>query len=177
MEKAIFKPLPFLAPLKVIEEFANTLTLGLRLYGNIYAGEVLIGLLAGLAASSVFGFVWSIVPSLAWMGFSIFVGGIQVIYLRYVINGLYVTQSVNRPLNIYCPDNRVTKQKKQENLGGNNNDRFSWSISSSNRNRFGALGAGIGSRYNRFKNSRRNRTSTRSTRYSSNNNVHWGSTC
>ena len=38
----------FLLPLKIIEEFANTLTLGLRLYGNIYAGEVLIGLLAGL---------------------------------------------------------------------------------------------------------------------------------
>ena len=30
-----------LCPLKIVEEFANTLTLGLRLYGNIYAGEVL----------------------------------------------------------------------------------------------------------------------------------------
>ena len=32
----------FLFPLKVIEEFANTLTLGLRLFGNIYAGEIFI---------------------------------------------------------------------------------------------------------------------------------------
>ena len=66
--KSYLKPLPFLAPLKVIEEFANTLTLGLRLYGNIYAGEVLIGLLAALGASSVFGFVGAFVPALAWMG-------------------------------------------------------------------------------------------------------------
>ena len=45
--------MPFLFPLKIIEEFANTLTLGLRLYGNIYAGEVLLGLIAGLATSSI----------------------------------------------------------------------------------------------------------------------------
>ena len=52
--KTYLKPMPFLFPLKIIEEFANTLTLGLRLYGNIYAGEVLLGLIAGLATSSVF---------------------------------------------------------------------------------------------------------------------------
>ncbi|WP_186304300.1 F0F1 ATP synthase subunit A, partial [Staphylococcus epidermidis] len=40
-------PMWFLFPLKIIEEFANTLTLGLRLYGNIFAGEILLGLLAG----------------------------------------------------------------------------------------------------------------------------------
>ena len=39
----------------------------------------------------------------------------------------------------------------------------------------GALGAGIGNGINRFKNSRRYRSSTRSTWSSSNNNVHRGS--
>lgn len=34
--KTFFQPMSFMFPLKVIEEFANTLTLGLRLYGNIY---------------------------------------------------------------------------------------------------------------------------------------------
>ena len=43
MEKSFFTPYGFMFPIKVIEEFANTLTLGLRLYGNIYAGEVLLG--------------------------------------------------------------------------------------------------------------------------------------
>ena len=37
--------------LKIIEEFANTLTLGLRLYGNIYAGEVFLGLLSRRSSS------------------------------------------------------------------------------------------------------------------------------
>ena len=41
-EKTYLSRLPFLLPLKIIGEFASTLTLGLRLYGNIYAGEVLI---------------------------------------------------------------------------------------------------------------------------------------
>ncbi len=34
--RGFFQPMAFLFPLKIIEEFANTLTLGLRLYGNIY---------------------------------------------------------------------------------------------------------------------------------------------
>ena len=40
--KEFFKPFWFMFPIKIIEEFANTLTLGLRLYGNIYAGEILV---------------------------------------------------------------------------------------------------------------------------------------
>ena len=48
MEKALLQPYGFMVPIKIIEEFANTLTLGLRLYGNIYAGEVLLTLFAGV---------------------------------------------------------------------------------------------------------------------------------
>ena len=94
MEKAIFKPLPFLAPLKVVEEFANTLTLGLRLYGNIYAGEVLLGLLAGLATSSCLDLFGAVVPSLAWMGFSIFVGGIQS-FIFVMLSMVYMSHKVS----------------------------------------------------------------------------------
>ena len=36
------QPVGFLLPVNVIEEFTNFLTLSLRLYGNIYAGEVLL---------------------------------------------------------------------------------------------------------------------------------------
>ena len=90
--KDYLRPLPFLFPLKIIEEFANTLTLGLRLYGNIYAGEVLLGLLAGLGAASYLGFAGAIIPTMAWQGFSIFVGLIQA-FISYVNNGLYGSQS------------------------------------------------------------------------------------
>ncbi len=34
--------------MKLIEEFTNLLTLALRLYGNIYAGEVLLTLIASM---------------------------------------------------------------------------------------------------------------------------------
>ena len=93
--KDYFQSLPFLFPLKIIEEFANTLTLGLRLYGNIYAGEVLLGLLAGLATSgTIMGFVGAIVPAMAWQGFSIFVGGIQA-FIFVMLTMVYMSHKVS----------------------------------------------------------------------------------
>ena len=53
--KSFVQPVAFMVPFKIVEEFASTLTLGLRLYGNIFAGEVLLGLLATLAAGGVLG--------------------------------------------------------------------------------------------------------------------------
>ena len=91
--KDFLKPLPFMAPLNIISEFASTLTLGLRLYGNIYAGEVLIALLAGLGASSIFGLFGAIIPGVAWMGFSIFVGGIQS-FIFVMLTMVYMSNKV-----------------------------------------------------------------------------------
>lgn len=88
------KPMPVLFPLKIIEEFANTLTLGLRLYGNIYAGEVLLGLIAGLATASWFGFVGAIIPAMAWQGFSIFIGGIQA-FIFVMLTMVYMSHKVS----------------------------------------------------------------------------------
>ena len=91
--KTYAQPMPFLAPLKVIEEFANTLTLGLRLYGNIFAGEILIGLLATLAAGSIGGCVGAIIPALAWQGFSIFIGAIQA-FIFVMLTMVYMSHKV-----------------------------------------------------------------------------------
>jgi len=92
--QGFFQPLPFLMPLNLIAEFASTLTLGLRLYGNIYAGEVLIALIASLGASSVFGLVGAIVPGMAWMGFSIFVGAIQS-FIFVMLSMVYMSEKVS----------------------------------------------------------------------------------
>lgn len=92
--KSYLQPMPFLAPLKIIEEFANTLTLGLRLYGNIFAGEILIGLLATLAAGSIGGFVGAIIPALAWQGFSIFIGAIQA-FIFVMLTMVYMAHKVS----------------------------------------------------------------------------------
>jgi F-type H+-transporting ATPase subunit a len=100
--KDFFKPLPFLFPLKIIEEFANTLTLGLRLFGNIYAGEILLGLLAGLATnayaqsvtSGIIGTLIATLPMLVWQGFSIFVGAIQA-FIFVMLTMVYMAHKVS----------------------------------------------------------------------------------
>jgi F-type H+-transporting ATPase subunit a len=83
-------------PMALIEEFSNTLTLGLRLYGNIFAGEVLLGLLAGsLAMSGVVGFIGAIVPTIAWLGYSIFVGAIQS-FIFVTLTMVYLSHKVSQ---------------------------------------------------------------------------------
>ena len=92
--KTYVQPMGFLFPLKIIEEFANTLTLGLRLYGNIYAGELLLSLLVGLGTSSVFGAIGAIVPMLVWQGFSVFIGSIQA-FIFTMLTMVYLSHKVS----------------------------------------------------------------------------------
>ncbi|MFB4169816.1 F0F1 ATP synthase subunit A [Virgibacillus sp. JSM 102003] len=92
--KDFLKPFPAFLPIKILEEFANTLTLGLRLFGNIYAGEVLLGLLAGLLTSGAIGFIGGAIPMLAWQGFSIFIGGIQA-FIFTMLTLVYMSHKVN----------------------------------------------------------------------------------
>jgi F-type H+-transporting ATPase subunit a len=92
--KEFFKPFWFMFPIKIIEEFANTLTLGLRLYGNIYAGEILLGLLAGSLATGFWGTAAAIVPTLAWQGFSVFIGAIQS-FIFVMLTMVYLSHKVS----------------------------------------------------------------------------------
>ncbi len=94
VKNTYFKPMSFMFPLKVIEEFANTLTLGLRLYGNIYAGEVLLGLIAGIGGASIFGWFGMLIPGLAWQGFSIFIGFIQA-FIFTMLTMVYISHKVS----------------------------------------------------------------------------------
>jgi F-type H+-transporting ATPase subunit a len=45
-----FQPFPILAPINAIEELVKPVTLSLRLFGNIFAGGILIALIAGFPA-------------------------------------------------------------------------------------------------------------------------------
>ena len=92
--KTFLQPNPIMLPLKIVEEFANTLTLGLRLFGNMFAGEILLTMLIGLAATSVFGFFGAALPTLAWMGFKLFIGGIQV-YVFIMLTMVYMSHKVS----------------------------------------------------------------------------------
>lgn len=72
------RPVWPLMPIKILEEFTNTLTLALRLYGNIYAGEILLGLIASLANSrGALTWVVGLPLQIVWQGFSVFIGSIQ----------------------------------------------------------------------------------------------------
>lgn len=92
--KEFFQPFWFMFPIKIIEEFANTLTLGLRLYGNIYAGEILLGLLAAGLATGVGGTLAAVLPMLAWQGFSVFVGAIQA-FIFCMLTMVYLAHKVS----------------------------------------------------------------------------------
>ncbi|MBS4178059.1 F0F1 ATP synthase subunit A [Lederbergia citrea] len=89
-----FRPVGFMFPFKIIEEFANTISLGLRLYGNIYAGEVLIGLLAAVGSASFLGAVGGIIPLMVWQGFSIFVGALQA-FIFTMLTMVYISHKVS----------------------------------------------------------------------------------
>lgn len=93
--KSYFTPVWFLFPIKIIEEFANTLTLGLRLFGNMFAGGVLLSLLVGLTTSGVIGFIGGTIPYLAWSGFSIFIGAIQA-FIFTMLSMVYIAHKVNK---------------------------------------------------------------------------------
>lgn len=88
------EPVTFLVPIKVMEEFTNVLTLGLRLYGNIFAGEVLLSLIAELAKSKgIFTFILALPLEMIWQGFSIFIGAIQA-YIFVTLSMVYLSHKI-----------------------------------------------------------------------------------
>lgn len=90
--KHFVEPFFFFLPLKIVEELAKPITLAFRLYGNIYAGEVLIAVLLGLIGlnSYVFG---GFIPSVIWLAFSIFVGFIQA-FIFTMLTIAYISHAV-----------------------------------------------------------------------------------
>ena len=83
--KHYLEPYPIFLPLNLIEQIARPLTLAIRLFANIFAGEILIGVI--LMAT------WASWPMLAvWQGFSIFVGAIQA-FLFTMLTMVYISQA------------------------------------------------------------------------------------
>ena len=69
--KHYFKPFVFFFPINIIETMAKPMTLALRLFGNILAGDVLLIVLNLILPA------WFPVPTIVWMMFSLFVAGVQ----------------------------------------------------------------------------------------------------
>jgi F-type H+-transporting ATPase subunit a len=75
--KGFFKPLP-LAPIKLIEEVAKPLSLSLRLFGNIFAGGVMVAVI-GLFPAYL---LWA--PTALWKAFDMFIGLIQAFIFAFL---------------------------------------------------------------------------------------------
>ncbi|SDO07756.1 F0F1 ATP synthase subunit A [Alkalicoccus daliensis] len=92
--KDYFRPAPLLAPFKLIEEFSNTLTLGMRLFANIYAKEVILIMLVGLGTSSLFWVFGAFLPLVVFQAFSVFIGSLQA-FIFVMLTMVYMAHKVN----------------------------------------------------------------------------------
>jgi F-type H+-transporting ATPase subunit a len=80
--KHFMEPYPYLLPLNVLEELVKPITLALRLFGNIFAGGIMIALIGGLVSLAPgnipIGGVLAGVLNVVWKLFdTLFLGGLQ----------------------------------------------------------------------------------------------------
>jgi len=77
----------FLAPINLVEELAKPISLSLRLFGNMFAGGILVALIALFPAY----ILW--LPNAIWKSFDLFVGAIQA-FIFALLTILYFSQSM-----------------------------------------------------------------------------------
>ncbi|WP_428341270.1 F0F1 ATP synthase subunit A [Mycobacterium sp.] len=76
-----------LAPINLVEELAKPISLSLRLFGNIFAGGILVSLIALFPPY----ILWA--PNAIWKTFDLFVGAIQA-FIFALLTILYFSQSM-----------------------------------------------------------------------------------
>nr|WP_236747667.1 F0F1 ATP synthase subunit A [Acetilactobacillus jinshanensis] len=90
-----FQPFKVWLPLSVFGEFTNFLTLGLRLFGNIFAGELLLKTIGNFAFSHG---IWTLIAGaplgIIWQGFSVFIGSIQA-FVFVILSSVYISQKLS----------------------------------------------------------------------------------
>ncbi len=82
--KHFFEPFPVFVFINLVEEISRPVTLAMRLFGNILAGEILLELLYALAP-------W-LIP-IIWIAFSVFVGCVQA-YIFTTLSSVYLKHSL-----------------------------------------------------------------------------------
>jgi F-type H+-transporting ATPase subunit a len=85
--KRFVQPYALLLPLNLIEEIAKPISLSLRLFGNIFAGGILVALIALFPPW----ILWA--PNAIWKSFDLFVGAIQA-FIFALLTILYFSQSM-----------------------------------------------------------------------------------
>ena len=82
--KHFFEPFPVFVLINLVEEISRPVTLAMRLFGNILAGEILLELLYALCP-------W-LIP-IIWIAFSVFVGCVQA-YIFTTLSSVYLKHSL-----------------------------------------------------------------------------------
>lgn len=77
----------FLAPINLVEEITKPISLSLRLFGNIFAGGILVTLIALFPPY----IMWA--PNAIWKSFDLFVGAIQA-FIFSILTILYFSQAM-----------------------------------------------------------------------------------
>jgi F-type H+-transporting ATPase subunit a len=85
--KVIKGHVAFLAPINLVEEIAKPISLSLRLFGNIFAGGIMVALIALFPPY----IMWA--PNAIWKTFDLFVGLIQA-FIFALLTILYFSQSM-----------------------------------------------------------------------------------
>jgi F-type H+-transporting ATPase subunit a len=75
------------SPINVVEELAKPISLSLRLFGNMFAGGILVALIALFPPY----IMWA--PNAIWKAFDLFVGAIQA-FIFALLTVLYFSQSM-----------------------------------------------------------------------------------
>ncbi len=91
-------PTPWLLPLKLLEEMVRPLTLALRLFGNIFAGTVIVVLIFELIPPTI-----APLPLLAWKLFSVFAAGMQA-FIFALLTVLYFDATVGSDTAVLQPN-------------------------------------------------------------------------
>ncbi|KRM57992.1 hypothetical protein C5L31_000623 [Secundilactobacillus malefermentans] len=88
------KPFVFWLPISIFEEFTNFLTLGLRIFGVIYSGEMLLKIIGQMAFShGIATLIVSVPIEMIWQGFSLFLGAIQA-YVFLTLSSVYISRKL-----------------------------------------------------------------------------------
>lgn len=82
-----------MTPMNILEEVTNVASLALRLYGNIFAGEVLVTLLLQMANHSAFTYPVALALNVLWTGFSVFISCLQA-YVYVMLVSMYLNKKI-----------------------------------------------------------------------------------
>ena len=83
-----------MTPMNILEEVTNTASLALRLYGNIFAGEVLVSLLLQMANYKPYAYPIALLLNVIWTAFSAFISCLQA-YVYVMLVSMYLDKKIS----------------------------------------------------------------------------------